>query len=223
MSMPSRAMPGDLFTSRPKDGKPPSSLTFVALSTRMEFFDLVVEWTLDILRHEPQYTKEMLSAAFRPRVDNIFIGLLGEIPVASFALRDHHYDETLEIYAKKAKWLSSIYIDKRCRGLGFFWQITREIESKLSVSTSSIVLFDSILPSTQALYEKWGARVIKRDCLSYFVFDPKNKRRTLRDEVEAKQSRVQKTGARKVILYSALAFLTLDILSRKVTCSASPR
>lgn len=134
-------------------------LTFVKLATHMQYLDIAAEWAEGewgyIRNKGVDYRKSVLASL----KDHTYIGLFGGQPVAMFVLFDKEMRPEL-----KAKLVASelmyVYVDKKCRDLGFGRQIVDEAKSIARTSGSDCIVFDTLKTSLNGFYERAGAKVV---------------------------------------------------------------
>ena len=89
--------------------------------------------------------------------DHTYIGLYAGQPVAMFVLFDKTMDPALRT---KVSELTYVYVDKRCRDLGFGQQVVTEAKRIAIASGNTCIMLDTLKPRLDRFYEKQGASVV---------------------------------------------------------------
>jgi GNAT superfamily N-acetyltransferase len=150
-------------------------LKFIKLANAMEHLDLAAQWAEGewgyIRNKGVDYRKSLLTNL----KNNIYIGLLNSQPVAMFALFDKDMEpEFNQLKNHKPLYIEElmyVYVDKRCRDLGFGRQIMNEVKRLSKQSKSDYVMLDTLKPSLNGFYARRGAKVIAENQLFQHATD----------------------------------------------------
>ncbi|MGQ3890213.1 GNAT family N-acetyltransferase [Legionella sp. CNM-1927-20] len=129
------------------------NLSFIKLADCMEFLSMSAKWAEGEWGYIRNKGVEYRKSVFNDLKENIYIGLYANQPVSMFALFPHDHLENTEE-------LMYVYVDKEYRGLGFGHQIIEKAKEIAKSQGNELILFDTLKPQLNRLYEKHGARVL---------------------------------------------------------------
>lgn len=138
-------------------------LSFTKLSDCIHHLPIVAKWAED----EWGYIRNK-GVEYRMRVmdqikHNLYVGTLCGKPVAMFALFQYEFDPAVARVFNETDRVSElmyVYVDKDYRGLGFGRQLIEISKLMSSNDGNDVMIFDTLKPSLNRLYEKFGADVI---------------------------------------------------------------
>lgn len=128
-------------------------------------------------REETIMTRKKYLAS---NADRVHLAFYGDILIGSFRIENKEFDENLMRSQERTHMQDAlrtneiwfIYVESRCRGLGFGRQIVQKIkELSQTEIPARIVLLETLKPSLNHLYKIEGAELICENLLEHHTTD----------------------------------------------------